>query len=200
MSFDIRLQSCVTRRAFRKSWFSASAERKAPRTGLRRASLGLGGWGLCPVQILNTGNAAKFLSRLISAEAADLSPPKKILFCASRTKPMVPKLSYVREKVSGCPMSAPEKTEWGEGLSAREREVALLIGRGLSNKEVARELGVKPWNRQNTRPQHIAEAWCTAPLWSHRSLTRRAIVAPDRDTWQFHRRQHGRLRTPTSEF
>ena len=41
--------------------------------------------------------------------------------------------------VSGCPMSE-SKTEWSKVLSPREREVALLIGRGLSNKEVARAL------------------------------------------------------------
>jgi len=32
--------------------------------------------------------------------------------------------------------------EWSRVLSPREREVAVLIARGLSNKEVARELGV----------------------------------------------------------
>jgi two-component system nitrate/nitrite response regulator NarL len=32
--------------------------------------------------------------------------------------------------------------EWSKVLSPREREVALLVARGLSNKEVARELGV----------------------------------------------------------
>lgn len=32
--------------------------------------------------------------------------------------------------------------EWLKVLSPREREVAILIARGLSNKEVARELGV----------------------------------------------------------
>jgi DNA-binding CsgD family transcriptional regulator len=32
--------------------------------------------------------------------------------------------------------------EWSRVLSPREREIALLVARGLSNKEVARELGL----------------------------------------------------------
>jgi len=32
--------------------------------------------------------------------------------------------------------------QWSAALSPREREVALLVARGLSNKEVARELGL----------------------------------------------------------
>ena len=39
-------------------------------------------------------------------------------------------------------MSASMITERLKGLSPRESEVAILIGRGLSNKEVARELGL----------------------------------------------------------
>jgi DNA-binding NarL/FixJ family response regulator len=34
--------------------------------------------------------------------------------------------------------------EWSKVLSPRERAVALLIGGGLSNKEVARELELSP--------------------------------------------------------
>jgi two-component system, NarL family, nitrate/nitrite response regulator NarL len=32
--------------------------------------------------------------------------------------------------------------QWSKVLSPREREVAILIARGLSNKEVARQLGL----------------------------------------------------------
>jgi DNA-binding CsgD family transcriptional regulator len=39
-------------------------------------------------------------------------------------------------------MLASKNTEWSKGLSRREREVALLIAQGLSNKEVARALGL----------------------------------------------------------
>ena len=34
--------------------------------------------------------------------------------------------------------------EWSKVLSPREREIFLLVGRGLSNKDVARELGLSP--------------------------------------------------------
>ncbi len=32
--------------------------------------------------------------------------------------------------------------EWSQVLSPRERQIAILVARGLSNKEVARELGL----------------------------------------------------------
>ncbi len=34
------------------------------------------------------------------------------------------------------------ENKWSKVLSPREREIALLVARGLSNKEVARELGL----------------------------------------------------------
>jgi DNA-binding NarL/FixJ family response regulator len=34
------------------------------------------------------------------------------------------------------------RDNWSKVLSPREREVALLVARGLTNKEVARELGL----------------------------------------------------------
>jgi DNA-binding NarL/FixJ family response regulator len=46
------------------------------------------------------------------------------------------------------PMSA-SVNEWSKVLSPRERAVALLIGGGLSNKEVARELGLSPGTVKN---------------------------------------------------
>jgi DNA-binding NarL/FixJ family response regulator len=34
--------------------------------------------------------------------------------------------------------------EWSKVLTPREREILLLVGRGWSNKDVARELGLRP--------------------------------------------------------
>jgi DNA-binding NarL/FixJ family response regulator len=39
--------------------------------------------------------------------------------------------------------------EWSKVLSPRERAVALLIGGGLSNKDIARELGLSPGTVKN---------------------------------------------------
>jgi DNA-binding NarL/FixJ family response regulator len=39
-------------------------------------------------------------------------------------------------------LASKKNSEWSKELSPREHEVALLIGQGLSNKEVARALGL----------------------------------------------------------
>ena len=41
--------------------------------------------------------------------------------------------------------------DWSKLLSPRQHEIALLIGRGLRNKEIARELGLS----EGTVKQHI---------------------------------------------
>lgn len=46
-------------------------------------------------------------------------------------------------------------TRW-KNLSPREGEVALLVARGLSNKEVA-YVGNKRWNREDSHAQHFPE-------------------------------------------
>lgn len=45
----------------------------------------------------------------------------------------------------------PPNGGWSHTLSPREREVAFLITRGLSNKEIARDLGLRP----GTVKQHV---------------------------------------------
>ena len=80
----------------------------------------------------------------MSAIVGALRHPAAILqlfqFCAEPDETNGSYFSW-RDSVSGCPVSEP-KTKWSKVLSPREREVALLIGRGLSNKEVARALGL----------------------------------------------------------
>jgi hypothetical protein len=52
----------------------------------------------------------------------------------------------------------------GEKPEPREGEVALLIARGLSNKEVAHELGISSGNREDSHAQHFAEVGHKEPV------------------------------------
>jgi predicted transcriptional regulator len=57
-------------------------------------------------------------------------------------------------KVGGPPSEGDDPQQWSSILSPREREVAILIARGLTNKEIARELGLTP----GTVQQHLHRA------------------------------------------
>ena len=55
---------------------------------------------------------------------------------------------------------------WWKNLSPREGEVALLVARGLSNKEVARELGISGGTVKISHPQHFPEIGHKEPVQS----------------------------------
>jgi DNA-binding NarL/FixJ family response regulator len=63
---------------------------------------------------------------------------------ATRTKPVVWSAIAGRRWGRGygvLPMSESDN-EWSKVLSPREHQIAVLVGRGLSNKDIARELGL----------------------------------------------------------
>ena len=78
--------------------------------------------------------------------------------------------------------------EWSKVLSPREREIAVLVGRGLSNKDVARELGLSP----GTVKIHVHSILMTLGARSRLRL----IVQPQERTLSsgMHAEQHLQLR------
>ena len=56
--------------------------------------------------------------------------------------------------------------EWSSALSPREREVALVIARGLANKEIARELGLS----EGTVKQHVHSIFLKLGMRSRHTL------------------------------
>ena len=59
--------------------------------------------------------------------------------------------------------------EWSTVLTPRERQVALLVTRGLSNKDVAREMGLSEGTVKISRAQHFPQTRRKKPLRAHRS-------------------------------
>ena len=56
--------------------------------------------------------------------------------------------------------------EWSSALSPREREVALVVARGLANKEIARELGLS----EGTVKQHVHNIFLKLGMRSRHTL------------------------------
>jgi DNA-binding NarL/FixJ family response regulator len=65
----------------------------------------------------------------------------------------------------------PMHVGWSDLLSPREREVALLVGRGLSNKQIARELRLS----NGTVKLHVHSIFLK--IGAHRRYTLVSLVA-----------------------
>jgi len=60
----------------------------------------------------------------------------------------------------------PSNGGWSDPLSPREREVALVVARGLANKEIARELGLS----EGTVKQHVHNIFLKLGMRSRHTL------------------------------
>ena len=60
----------------------------------------------------------------------------------------------------------PSNGGWLDPLSPREREVALVVARGLANKEIARELGLS----EGTVKQHVHNIFLKLGMRSRHTL------------------------------
>jgi two-component system nitrate/nitrite response regulator NarP len=69
--------------------------------------------------------------------------------------------------VGGAPITGESTSDgWSTALSPREREVALVIARGLANKEIARELGLS----EGTVKQHVHNIFLKLGMRSRHTL------------------------------
>lgn len=60
---------------------------------------------------------------------------------------MAPLLGRIHrsQRLAGLRRAAPRRAGDASGLTAREHDIVVLVGTGLSNRDIARRLGVSPW-------------------------------------------------------
>ena len=73
---------------------------------------------------------------------------RAVVYVLSEEEPKPPTLVAVLEQQQ----PQPPADEPSERLTAREREVALLVGRGLTNRQIAKEFS----NSKRTAEHHVA--------------------------------------------
>jgi len=92
-------------------------------------------------------------------------------------------------RVVSVPRAALDRAEAGEtsGLTGREREIVLLVARGLSNRQIADSLFIS----EATVKRHLANVYAKLGVSSRGETTRKALSEGWITTWDVTRRRDG---------